>query len=58
MKSGYYYGSAYSVKRSLYIEDVLYTPREVLAEIPELEEQEIDRIIALAQEYESQFEAE
>lgn len=42
----------------LYIEDILYTPREVLAGIPELDEDEIDRIIALAQEYESQFEAE
>ncbi|MCB1043375.1 MAG: transcription termination/antitermination protein NusA [Acidobacteria bacterium] len=38
----------------LYIEDILYTPREVLAEIPELADH-IDRIIELAKKYASQF---
>ncbi len=38
----------------LYIEDILYTPREVLAEIPELTDH-IDRIINLAKKYASEF---
>jgi len=38
LKSGYYYHSPYSVKRSLYIDDVLYTVSEKKVKMNDLDD--------------------